>query len=103
MSEKVLVTGGAGFVGSNLVRMLLDRGFDVAVLDNLSRGRKEYLAGLDVWIIEEDIRDYEAIGSSFQGIDKVVHLAAFGSVVESVEDPRTNFEMNVLGTFNVLN
>lgn len=103
MTDKVLVTGGCGFIGANLVRMLLDKGQQVAVFDNLSKGNRAYLDGLDVTIIEGDIRDADALGAALAGIDRIVHLAAYGSVVESVEDPQTNFEMNVVGTFNVLN
>ncbi len=103
MNDKVIVTGGAGFVGSNLVRLLLDKGMQVAVLDNFIRGRRAYLAGLDVEIIEADIRDEAALAPAFSGFNRVVHLAALGSVVESVGDPHTNFDINVRGTFNVLN
>jgi len=103
MTGKVLVTGGCGFIGSNLVRLLLDKEQQVVVFDNLSKGNRAYLDGLDVAIIVGDIRDPDALGAAMADVDRVVHLAAFGSVVESVEDPQTNFDMNVLGTFNVLN
>jgi len=103
MNPKILVTGGAGFVGSNLVKKLVDQGYDVNVLDNLSKGRLDYLDGLDIEFFEADIRQPHECEAAFKGVQKVVHLAAYGSVVESVEDPRANFEMNVLGTFNVLN
>ncbi len=103
MSSRLLVTGGAGFVGSNLVKKLVDDGHSVAVLDNFSKGKREYISNLNCDVFEGDIRDIGSCEKAFQGIDRVVHLAAYGSVVESVEDPRVNFEMNVLGTFNVLN
>lgn len=103
MTGKVLVTGGCGFIGANLVRRLLDKNQQIVVFDNLSKGNRDYIEGLDVAFIEGDIRDPAALGAAMQGVDRVVHLAAFGSVVESVEDPQTNFEMNVQGTFNVLN
>jgi len=103
MNDKVLVTGGCGFIGANLVRMLLDKGMHITVFDNLSKGNKDYIKDLDVAFIEGDIRDTAALGNALTGINRVVHLAAFGSVVESVDDPQINFEMNVVGTFNVLN
>ena len=103
MTDKVLVTGGCGFIGANLVRILLDKGQQVAIFDNLSKGNRDYIDDLDVTFIEGDIRDAGALGEALAGADRVVHLAAYGSVVESVEDPQTNFEMNVVGTFNVLN
>ncbi len=102
MSERVLVTGGCGFVGSNLVKGLVQKGAEVVILDNLSRGNPEYLKEFDVEIIEADIRDKEGSALAFKNIDKVVHLAAYGNVVESVDDPTQNFEINVQGTFNVL-
>ena len=103
MTDKVLVTGGCGFIGANLVRMLLDKGQQVAVFENIRKGNRDYIDGLDITFIEGDIRDTGALGDALAGADRVVHLAAYGSVVESVEDPQTNFEMNVVGTFNVLN
>jgi len=102
MTGRVLVTGGCGFVGANLVRFLLEKGERITVFDNLSRGVRGYLDGLDVDFIEGDIRDAGALAGAMQEVDRVVHLAAFGSVVESVQDPKTNFDMNVFGTFNVL-
>jgi len=83
--------------------MLLDKGEQVIIFDNLSKGNRDYTDGLDVTFIEGDIRNADALGSALAGANRVVHLAAFGSVVESVEAPQTNFEMNVIGTFNVLN
>jgi UDP-glucose 4-epimerase len=68
----------------------------------LSRGSRAYLDGLDVEIVEADVRDEVAVARSLQGVDAVVHLAAFGSVVESVEDPVVNFDVNVRGTLVVL-
>lgn len=102
--KRVLVTGGYGFVGSNLVPVLLERGYSVRILDNLSRGQKKYLSEYEdeIEFVQADITDFDSIHGAFYGVDTVVHLAAFGSVVESVSDPRQNFNMNVLGTFNVL-
>jgi len=102
MADKILVTGGCGFVGANLVRKLLQTGAEIKVLDNLEKGNRAYLDGLDVELIVEDIRNPDGLDTAFSGVDKIVHLAAFGSVVDSLADPRTNFDINVQGTFNVL-
>lgn len=98
---KVLVTGGLGFIGTNLVRRLLASGDDVTVYDNLSRGRREWLADTEAAILTGDILDLGHLEDSLAGADAVVHLAAYGSVIESVSDPAPNFENNVVGTFNV--
>lgn len=98
----VLVTGGAGFIGANLLRQL-DPGHGVRVLDSLIRGQRELLPeDRDVELVVGDIRDPEAVARAMRGVDLVIHLAAFGSVVDSVADPVENFEINVRGTFEVL-
>jgi UDP-glucose 4-epimerase len=74
----------------------------VRAFDNFSRGSRDYLAGVEAEIIEGDIRDEAAVAKAIEGVDTVVHLAAFGSVVESVEDPSENFDVNVRGTLIVL-
>jgi UDP-glucose 4-epimerase len=102
MATPVLVTGGAGFVGSNLVRLLLAKGYEVSIFDNFDKGKEAYLTGLDVNIMRGDIRDADAVTSALKGQDAVFHLAAYGSVIESIEDPDTNFQINVVGTLNVL-
>lgn len=102
MSNQILVTGGAGFIGASLVRRLLSDGWTVRVLDSLVSGRSEYLDGLDVELINGDIRDEKAVTDAVEGVDAVAHLAAAGSVVDSVADPAANFSANVLGTFTVL-
>jgi UDP-glucose 4-epimerase len=98
----VLVTGGAGFVGANLVRHLEAAGRTVRVFDSLVNGRRPYLAGTGAELVEGDIRDGEAVASAMDGVREVFHLAAAGSVVESVNDPWANFESNVRGTLSVL-
>lgn len=103
MNETILVTGGCGFVGANLVPLLQKEGYQVKVLDNFSRGYSNYLEGTNAEIIEGDIRNPEDISSAIQGCDSVIHLAAFGSVVESVSEPFENFEVNAHGTLNMLN
>ena len=101
---RYLVTGGSGFIGSNIVDELLHRNQEVAVLDNLSTGRKENLAGvLDrIAFHEADIRDLDKIRPYFQNTDYVIHLAALPSVPRSVADPITSNAVNIDGTLNVL-
>ncbi len=100
---KVLVTGGAGFIGSNLVRALLARGDDVRVLDNFSTGSRRNLDGLDrdVEIVEGELRSYERVHNAVRGTEIVFHLGALGSVPRSVQDPLTSSAVNVEGTLNV--
>ena len=99
---KVLVTGGAGFIGSNLVRGLLERGDEVRVLDNFSTGNRANLDGLDVEIVEGELRSYERVHNAVRGVELVFHLGALGSVPRSVQDPLTSSAVNVEGTLNVL-
>jgi UDP-glucose 4-epimerase len=99
---RVLVTGGAGFIGSNLVRALLDRGDDVRVLDNFSTGNRANLEGLGVEVVEGELRSYERVHNAVRGVDLVFHLGALGSVPRSVQDPLTSSAVNVEGTLNVL-
>jgi UDP-N-acetylglucosamine/UDP-N-acetyl-alpha-D-glucosaminouronate 4-epimerase len=99
---KVLVTGGAGFIGSNLVRALLERGDEVRVLDNFSTGNRANLAELDVEIVEGELRSYERVHNAVRGVEVVYHLGALGSVPRSVQDPLTSSAVNVEGTLNVL-
>jgi UDP-glucose 4-epimerase len=97
-----LVTGGAGFVGATLVRRLVAGGHRVRVIDNLSTGDAAHLAGVDAELVKGDIRDADALDDAIRGTTAVIHLAAAGSVIGSVQDPVANFEANVLGTFRVL-
>jgi nucleoside-diphosphate-sugar epimerase len=99
---RVLVTGGAGFIGSNLARALLERGDGVRVLDNFSTGSRENLAGLDLEIVEGELRSYERVHNAVRGVEVVYHLGALGSVPRSVQDPLTSSAVNVEGTLNVL-
>ena len=110
MAKKVLVTGGAGFIGSNYVNRLISRGEEVVVFDNLSRpGAKLNLAWLEntygqksFELVVGDVRDQAAVKKAVQGVDVIVHLAAQVAVTTSVTDPRNDFEINAAGTFNVL-
>lgn len=98
---KILVTGGAGFIGSNLVDALIEKGFNVIVIDNLSLGKKEYL-NPKAEFHQLDIRDLEKIKPLFKGIDYVFHLAARPRVPFSIENPLEAHTNNALGTLNVL-
>jgi UDP-N-acetylglucosamine/UDP-N-acetyl-alpha-D-glucosaminouronate 4-epimerase len=99
---KALVTGGAGFIGSNLVDALVERGDDVRVLDNFSTGNRANLDGLDVQVVEGELRSYERVHAAIRGMEVVYHLGALGSVPRSVQDPLTSSAVNVEGTLNVL-
>jgi len=99
---KALVTGGAGFIGSNLVRALVERGDGVRVLDNFSTGNRRNLDGLDVDVVEGELRSYERAHRAVRGVEVVFHLGALGSVPRSVQDPLTTNAVNVDGTLNVL-
>lgn len=101
--SRILVTGGCGFIGANLVPLLRRAGHQVTIVDNLSRGSTEFLDEPAAYpIIEADIRDKGALDAALAGQDCVIHLAAFGSVVESVAEPEENFSINAEGTFRVL-
>jgi UDP-glucose 4-epimerase len=100
--SRVLVTGGAGFIGSNLVRALLERGDEVRVLDNFSTGNRANLDELEVEIVEGELRSYERVHNAVRGTELVYHLGALGSVPRSVQDPLTSSAVNVEGTLNVL-
>ncbi len=99
-----LVTGGAGFIGSHLVRELLARGERVRVLDNYSTGKRENLAGLDgaIEVIEGDLRDNKLLQEVVRDIHTIFHLAAQVSVAQSMEDPETCYAINVQGTVDLL-
>jgi UDP-glucose 4-epimerase len=99
---KYLVTGGAGFIGSHIVRGLLGQSMDVRILDNFSSGKHENLQGLDVEIVEGDLRDTPKVADAVKGIDVIFHQAAFVSVPESMEKPQECFDVNVAGTSNLL-
>ncbi len=101
---KVLVTGGGGFIGSNLARALVERGDNVRVLDNFSTGNRANLADLagDVEIVEGELRSYERVHAATRGVEIVFHQGALPSVPRSVQDPLTTSAVNVEGTLNVL-
>lgn len=99
-----LVTGGAGFIGSNIVSTLVERGERVRVLDNFSTGGRRNLAPLEgqIEVFEGDIRSYRTVREAVAGVEVVFHQAALPSVPRSIKDPITTDEVNVVGTLNVL-
>lgn len=102
--RRYLVTGGAGFIGSNIVEELIKRGHEVRVVDNLITGKRENIEQfLDkIEFLEEDIRDYETCKRAVNGVDFVLHQAALPSVPRSIEDPILANDINVNGTLNLL-
>lgn len=104
--KHVLVTGGAGFIGSNLTEALLNLGAKVSVFDNLETGRKsnieEFFNHPNFTFIEGDIRDYDACLNAVKGIDVISHQAALGSVPRSIEFPHNTHAVNATGFLNML-
>jgi nucleoside-diphosphate-sugar epimerase len=101
---KYLITGGAGFIGCNLARFILDKGHGVVVLDDFSTGKRENLAEIldKITLIEGDIRHWETLDCALQGVSAIFHQAALASVPASVADPVTAHDVNVNGTISVL-
>jgi UDP-glucose 4-epimerase len=101
---RILVTGGAGFIGSNLVDHLLAQGRPVRVLDNFSTGKRENLAHCQdqIELIEGDLADLDTVQRAVEGVEAILHHAAIASVPRSVSDPLGSNEANVLGTLHVL-
>lgn len=99
---QLLITGGAGFIGSNLARHALAEGHSVRVLDDLSTGRRSNLDALDVDLVEGSILNYPTLVAAMTGADAVVHLGAIPSVPRSVANPRASHDANATGTLNVL-
>ena len=100
--SRYLVTGGAGFIGSNLAHALLARGDHVRVLDNFLTGREENLRGADVELIRGDLRDLDTVMKAAKGVEFILHQGALPSVQRSVEDPVETNAINIGGTLNVL-
>ncbi len=101
---QILVTGGAGFIGSHLVTSLVNRGFSVRVFDNFSTGKRANLSHLTekIEILEGDLRDFESCKLACQKVDTIYHLGALGSVPRSIDDPKTTNAVNIEGTLNLL-
>jgi len=104
--DKVLVTGGAGFIGSNIAHAFVGRGYDVVAFDNLSTGTVENLAGLEgnsgFQLVKGDVLDYQALVKAASGARYLLHLAALPSVAMSIENPELVNKVNVEGTIKVL-
>ena len=101
---RYLVTGGAGFIGSNIVEELVNRGEEVRILDDLSTGREENLSGFEerVEVVRGDIRDRKVVRNAMAGVDYVLHQAAIPSVQRSVDNPLDSSSVNVEGTLLLL-
>lgn len=106
MNETILITGGAGFIGSNLTEYFLEKGYTVRCLDNFATGHRHnvepFLANENYTLIEGDIRNLETCHKAVEGADYVLHQAALGSVPRSINDPITSNEVNVSGFLNML-
>lgn len=100
--DNILVTGGAGFIGSHVVRSLQDKGSFVRVLDDLSTGSRDNLEGSGAELLVGDIRDSDALANALQDIDTVYHFAAYISAPGSVKEPQLCYDINVMGSLNLL-
>jgi UDP-glucose 4-epimerase len=100
--RRALVTGGAGFIGSTLVRLLTERGYAVRVYDNFTTGSSELLEGTEAEVVRGDVREAAALERAARGCEIVFHLAAGTGVVPSIEDPFGDFDVNARGTLAAL-
>jgi UDP-glucose 4-epimerase len=99
---RILITGGAGFIGTNLTELALQHGHEVIVVDDLSTGYRENLEGLDATFVESSILDTDALRGAMSGVNSIVHLAALGSVPRSIKNPLASHAANATGTLTVL-
>ena len=103
--KKVIITGGAGFIGSHIAELLLKKGYRVVIIDNFETGRLDNINKLNkskIQVINADVSDYKKIENNFKNIDYVFHLAALADIVPSIEQPDKYFKSNVTGTLNIL-
>lgn len=101
--KNILITGGCGFIGSNLIEHFTAADdVNITVFDNESLGKREHIAEFDVHFIHGDIQDQAALAAAIESMDTVIHLAADTRVLDSIKDPLKNFEINVVGSFNLL-
>lgn len=104
--NKILITGGAGFIGSNLTEYFLNKGYNVVCLDNFATGHRHnievFLQNPNYQLIEGDIRDLATCEKAVEGVDYILHQAALGSVPRSIKDPITSNDVNVSGFLNML-
>jgi UDP-glucose-4-epimerase GalE len=100
---KVLITGGAGFIGSHIAEALLKKNYEVRILDNFSTGEKENIKGIKAEVIEGSITDKKTVDEAMKGIDYLFHQAAQVSVADSVKNPARTWDINIKGTKLVLN
>lgn len=109
-TQRILITGGAGFIGANLANRLIKQGHAVTIYDNLSRSGgqrnvdwlRETQGAERVTVVKADLKDADALAAAAKGVDRFYHLAGQVAVTTSVKDPRSDFESNALGTFNAL-
>jgi UDP-glucose 4-epimerase len=99
---RVLITGGSGFIGSNLARLSLARGHDIRIVDDLSTGYLDNIKRLDIHFIEGAIQDPHTAATAVTGMDSIVHLGALGSVPRSIQDPIATHHANATGTLTIL-
>lgn len=99
---RLLITGGAGFIGSNLARLALAHGHEVVVIDDLSTGFEANVRGVDLRFVRGSILDPKSLADAMEGVDSLVHLAALGSVPRSIMDPVATHAANATGTLSVL-
>ena len=104
MPQSLLITGGCGFVGSNLIAKLRQNyDYKIRVLDNESTGKYRWISEFDVEFVSGDILNRRTVYSALENVDTVVHLAADTRVMDSINNPDLNFQVNVVGTYNILN